>query len=114
MLIGCFTVYIIEKCVIELVYVLLIQTLIVLGILSSMIFKSGLAFFSWPRVHKAFQSQDQDVKKITLTFLKPIFYLTIDCWYSIKYVLQNYTSQNSKPFFIIEKVNFIVATVTTM
>ena len=67
-----------------------------------------------PGVHKAFQSQDQDVKKIISTFLKPIFYLTIDCWYSIKYVLQNYTSQNSKPFFIIEKVNFIVATVTTM
>jgi len=68
MLIGCFTVYIIEKCVIELVYVLLIQTLIVLGILSSMIFKSGLAFFSWPRVHKAFQSQDQDQAQVKHSF----------------------------------------------
>ena len=50
---------------------------------------------SWPRVHKAFQNQDQDQAQVKLPLLWTFFdtyynYLTIDCWYLIliKDVLQ--------------------------
>ena len=48
---------------------------------------------SWPRVHKAFQNQDQDQGQVkhssTMDFFKTYYnYLTIECWYLIKYVLQ--------------------------
>jgi len=62
-----------------------------------------------PRVHKAFQNQDQDQAQVKDYFTMDPFktyynYFTIDVWYLIKYGLQ------TKRFFMKEKVNFIVAT----
>ena len=59
-----------------------------------------------PRVHNAFQNQDQDQAQVEHYFTMDLFktyynYLTIDCWYLIKSILQ--TRQ--------EKVNFKVTTV---
>ena len=52
-----------------------------------------IMFMPWPRVHKAFQNQDQDQAQVKnyygLSFnLLLWFNFNIDCWYSIKHVLQ--------------------------
>ena len=46
-----------------------------------------------PRVHKAFQNQDQDQAQVKFPLLWTFFetyhnYLTIDCYYLIKYVFK--------------------------
>ena len=45
-----------------------------------------------PHVHNAFQNQDQDQAQvehyITMDLFKTYNYLTIDCWYLIKSILQ--------------------------
>ena len=55
--------------------------------------KVTLIISPWPRVHKAFQNLDQDQAQVKHSLLWTFFetynnYLTIDCWYLIKYVLQ--------------------------
>ena len=46
-----------------------------------------------PRVHKAFQNQDRDQAQVNNYFIMDFFkmysnYLTIECWYPIRYILQ--------------------------
>ena len=68
---------------------------------------------TWPHVHKAFQNQNQDqaqVKKLWIVFKAYHNYLTIDCLYLIKYVLQTKVL-GILSFFMKEKVNLIFATV---
>ena len=67
---------------------------------------------SRPRVHKAFKNQARAITFFTMDFfLKTYYYYsTIDCCYSIKYVLQTRLLENLS-FFMKEKVNFIVVTV---
>ena len=67
-------------------------------------------------VHKAFQNQDQDQAHVKKFFYYGLFfktyynYLTIDCWYLIKYVLQT-RLLGILSSFLKEKVNFIAETV---
>ena len=68
-----------------------------------------------PRVHKAFQNQDRDQAQVNNYFIMDFFkmysnYLTIECRYPIRYILQTRLF-GILGFFMKEKVNVIVATV---
>ena len=70
---------------------------------------------TWPHVHKAFQNQNQDQAQVKNSSTMDCFkayhnYLTIDCLYLIKYVLQT-RFLGTLSFFMKEKVNLIFATV---
>ena len=102
-------------------FVLVCSIYVCSGLLYLRLFWSALFTFvpvcsicwSWPRVHKDFQNNDQyqtEVLILWIFFKTYYYYLTIDCWCLIKYVLQT-RPLGILSLFIKEKVHLIVKTV---